>query len=113
MFLKIQKHLINMPDKPVELFPADIICFQLIHRIRHLCSGTVHQNIPGKLPVASPGRYLDEIFQFPLVGRKIIRPAITVVEHLCYDVRKRHVPPFQREKRLIHLRINPYRTSLA
>ena len=64
-------------------------------------------------PKTLSGMDFDKILKLTLAGRKFVRPPVAFTEHLRDDVGKRHIPTFQREKRLIHLRIDSYRTSLA
>lgn len=54
-----------------------------------------------------------EILQVPLACGKLIRPATGIVKEICNDIRECHVPTLEREKRLIHFRVDADRSSFA
>ena len=64
-------------------------------------------------PAPSLGIYPDEILQIALGSREGIRPPIAVTEHLRDDITEAHVATLERKQSLIHLGIDPDRTSLA
>ena len=72
--------------------------------------GQIHWGSPCRLSARVD---LYELCQIALVCRIIFRPPVAVIEHLGNDVGERHISSFQYEQRLIHLGIDPDRTSLA
>jgi len=73
-----------MLDEPVELLLIQVFCQHHLHGIGYSNSGGCTGMILGGLD--SPGQIPDEILQFPLVSRMLVRPAITVLEHFFYDI---------------------------
>ena len=107
VFVNIQKHLINMLNQPVQPVMGEVFGYCLSHCRFH------HWFLPVLFRPASFRPHVNELLQPLLAGCEFIGPAIAVVKHLGNYIGERHVPTLEREQRLIHLRIDPDRTSFT
>ena len=99
-----------MLDEPLEFFLVYVFGQRQVHGIRTPVPAGYAGMLTGFF---SPGLCSGEILKLSLACRMLIRPAVTFVEQVFYNVRERHISLLEREKRLIHVRVNPDRPPLS